>query len=107
MIDLPRLEAGASFESTVFSQELFRFLRALSLDERLIRSLENYDFAETRQYGFVHTMYWSPLLMVIGDRSNDVANPGVAFFSVADPTQAMIGSIPVRHVRAQFLVIMR
>ncbi|CAI4211433.1 unnamed protein product [Parascedosporium putredinis] len=62
IIDLPRLETDGSFEPTLFSQELFRFLGALGLDENLVRSLENYDFTATKRYGFVHTMYEHAIL---------------------------------------------
>lgn len=72
IIDLPRLETGSSFEPTLFSQELFRFLDALGLDENLVRSLENYDFTATKQYGFVHTMYEHAILQ--GTRSHKLTH---------------------------------
>lgn len=73
LIDLPPLAEGASFIPTSFSTELFRFLRALGLEDRLVSTLEKYDFSETRRYGFVHTMYaLSPPAFV--PRSSQVAN---------------------------------
>lgn len=60
MIDLPLLAGDTCFQPTPFSTELFRFLGALGLDDGLISSLEKYNFAETKRYGFVHTMYSQP-----------------------------------------------
>ncbi|KXH63020.1 ubiquitin interaction domain-containing protein [Colletotrichum salicis] len=54
LIDLPRLN-GPSFE-TSFGIELRRFLGALGLDEKLVKSLDNYDFSETSRYGFIHSI---------------------------------------------------
>ncbi|KAM0334080.1 hypothetical protein ACHAQA_001100 [Verticillium albo-atrum] len=65
LIDLPRLDAANEVErnnrinesmETCFGTELRRFLRAQGLDEGLIKSLDNFDFAETERYGFVHTI---------------------------------------------------
>ncbi|OHW96350.1 tyrosyl-DNA phosphodiesterase domain-containing protein [Colletotrichum incanum] len=59
LIDLPRLETTQQTPSpavTPFGIELRRFLRALGLDEKLVQSLDNYDFSETSRYGFVHSM---------------------------------------------------
>ena len=61
LIDLPPLKKKTTFTPTPFSTELFRFLRALGLDDRLVSTLEKYDFSETRNYGFVHTMCGSSL----------------------------------------------
>ncbi|KAK0370912.1 ubiquitin interaction domain-containing protein [Colletotrichum limetticola] len=59
LIDLPRLN-GPPIE-TSFGTELRRFLRALGLDDKLVKSLDNYDFSETSRYGFVHSMsLWQP-----------------------------------------------
>ncbi|KAJ4304454.1 hypothetical protein N0V88_002067 [Collariella sp. IMI 366227] len=59
LIDLPKFqtaeERGAQ-ELTPFAEELFYFLRAQGLDEKLVLSLRNYDFTETMRYAFVHTM---------------------------------------------------
>ncbi|KAK1487035.1 ubiquitin interaction domain-containing protein [Colletotrichum tamarilloi] len=54
LIDLPRLN-GPPIE-TSFGTELRRFLRALGLDDKLVKSLDNYDFSETSRYGFVHSI---------------------------------------------------
>jgi hypothetical protein len=59
VIDLPKFETVEEREAqklTPFAEELFYFLRAQGLDEKLLNSLLNYDFAETGRYGFVHTM---------------------------------------------------
>ena len=57
LIDLPHLKEGTSFTPSPFSIELFRFLRAMGLEDNVVSSLEKYDFSETKRYGFVHTMY--------------------------------------------------
>ncbi|KAH0426867.1 tyrosyl-dna phosphodiesterase domain-containing protein [Colletotrichum camelliae] len=59
LIDLPRLEKTqqtAASTETLFGKELRRFLTALGIGEKLVRSLDNYDFSETSRYGFVHTI---------------------------------------------------
>ncbi|KAF6813493.1 tyrosyl-dna phosphodiesterase domain-containing protein [Colletotrichum plurivorum] len=59
LIDLPRLDNSQptyGTEETFFGRELRRFLRALGLEESLVKSLDNYDFSETRSYGFVHSI---------------------------------------------------
>ncbi|KAK2061223.1 ubiquitin interaction domain-containing protein [Colletotrichum caudatum] len=66
LIDLPKLEIiqqAAPRAETLFGTELRRFLRALGLDEKLIKSLDSYDFTETRRYGFVHS--------IAGSHTND------------------------------------
>ncbi|KAK2039736.1 ubiquitin interaction domain-containing protein [Colletotrichum somersetense] len=66
LIDLPKLESiqqAAPPAETLFGTELRRFLRALGLDEKLIKSLDSYDFTETRRYGFVHS--------IAGSHAND------------------------------------
>ncbi|KZL82279.1 ubiquitin interaction domain-containing protein, partial [Colletotrichum incanum] len=66
LIDLPRLETTQQTPSpavTPFGIELRRFLRALGLDEKLVQSLDNYDFSETSRYGFVHS--------IAGSHAND------------------------------------
>ncbi|KAK2000525.1 ubiquitin interaction domain-containing protein [Colletotrichum falcatum] len=66
LIDLPKLEGTqqtAHPAETLFGTELRRFLRALGLDEKLVKSLDNYDFTETSRYGFVHT--------IAGSHAND------------------------------------
>lgn len=59
IIDLPKFQTAEEREAqepTLFAEELFYFLRAQELDEKLVASLRNYDFAETTRYHFVHTM---------------------------------------------------
>ncbi len=59
IIDLPRFQTAEerdSQELTPFAEELFYFLRAQTLDEKLVTSLLNYDFSGTARYRFVHTM---------------------------------------------------
>ncbi|KAL0931608.1 tyrosyl-dna phosphodiesterase domain-containing protein [Colletotrichum truncatum] len=59
IIDLPRLEKMKQTTlptGTLFGNELRRFLRALGLEEKLVQSLDNYDFSETFRYGFVHSI---------------------------------------------------
>ncbi|KAK2024387.1 ubiquitin interaction domain-containing protein [Colletotrichum zoysiae] len=66
LIDLPKLEnrqQAAPPAETLFGTELRRFLRALGLDEKLVKSLDSYDFTETRRYGFVHS--------IAGSHAND------------------------------------
>ncbi|KAF9869206.1 ubiquitin interaction domain-containing protein [Colletotrichum karsti] len=55
LIDLPRLDDAekiAGTTETLFGNELRRFLQALGLDEKLVKSLDNYDFSETNRYGY-------------------------------------------------------
>ncbi|KAK1974850.1 ubiquitin interaction domain-containing protein [Colletotrichum cereale] len=66
LIDLPKLESTqqtAPLAETLFGTELRRFLRALGLDEKLVKSLDSYDFTETSRYGFVHS--------IAGSHAND------------------------------------
>lgn len=59
VIDLPKFQSAEEKEAqklTHFAEELFYFLRAQELDEKLLASLRNYDFTETRRYRFLHTM---------------------------------------------------
>ena len=59
IIDLPKFQTAEERDAqkfTPFGEELFYFLRAQGLDEKLLASLPNYDFAETERYHFVHTM---------------------------------------------------
>lgn len=56
LIDLPRLTNSTDHRPTPFSNGLGRFLRALGVDDSLISSLANYDFAQTKDLGFVYTM---------------------------------------------------
>ena len=59
IIDLPKLSEADQKDPeplTPFGQDMCFFLKAQGLDEGLVSSLKNYDFTETRHYGFVHTM---------------------------------------------------
>ncbi|KAI0190085.1 tyrosyl-DNA phosphodiesterase-domain-containing protein [Astrocystis sublimbata] len=55
LIDLP-MATQPKKQVTMFEQELCYFLKASGLDESLIDSLSKYDFSETEQYRFVHTI---------------------------------------------------
>ncbi|KAI0911948.1 tyrosyl-DNA phosphodiesterase-domain-containing protein [Ustulina deusta] len=55
LIDLPTVTDSAN-QLTMFGQELCYFLTASGLDEGLIKSLSKYDFSETSQYRFIHTI---------------------------------------------------
>lgn len=59
VIDVPRLKTDQARDAnklTPFAEELMYFLEAQHLDDKLIKSLRNYDFSETARYGFVHSM---------------------------------------------------
>lgn len=59
ILDLPKFETAEQREAQKlnrFADQLFYFLRAQGLDEKLVDSLHNYDFAEASRYEFVHTM---------------------------------------------------
>ncbi|KAK3296034.1 tyrosyl-DNA phosphodiesterase-domain-containing protein [Chaetomium fimeti] len=59
IIDLPKFEYAEQREAqepNAFSEDLFYFLRAQGLDEKLVSSLRNYDFTEADRYAFVHTI---------------------------------------------------
>lgn len=60
LIDVPRLADAAEHQPTAFSSKLSRFLLACQVDEKLVHSLTNYDFSQTAQLGFVHTMFVTP-----------------------------------------------
>jgi hypothetical protein len=65
LIDLPRLEQVGRQESlTPFGEDLCYFLRAQGLEDGLVDSLRYYDFSETENLGFVHTMQVSEANMV-------------------------------------------
>ncbi|KAI1420591.1 tyrosyl-DNA phosphodiesterase-domain-containing protein [Xylaria sp. FL1777] len=55
LIDLPTTTDPAN-QLTMFGQELCYFLTASGLDESLVKSLSKYDFSETSQYRFIHTI---------------------------------------------------
>lgn len=56
LIDLPRLAQPGQHKPTGFSTELAKFLRASKIDDKMVSSLTNYDFARTEKLGFVYTM---------------------------------------------------
>ena len=57
MIDLPRKSATASDEgSTLFYENLIYFLKAATLHDEIIAKLSEFDFSETADIAFVHTM---------------------------------------------------
>lgn len=57
LIDLPRKDGPTTGESkTSFYNDLVYFLRATTLHENVIAKLENFDFSNTAQFAFVHTM---------------------------------------------------
>jgi len=59
IIDLPKFQSAEERDAqklTPFAEELFYFLQAQGLDEKLLGSLRNYDFSATGRYQFVHTM---------------------------------------------------
>ncbi|KAI1174183.1 tyrosyl-DNA phosphodiesterase-domain-containing protein [Nemania sp. FL0916] len=55
LIDLP-ITTKPTSQLNEFGQELCYFLKASGLDESLINSLSKYDFSETNQYRFIHTI---------------------------------------------------
>lgn len=59
LIDLPRLRNPAHQAAnslTPFGEELSYFLEAQGVDKGMIQSLRKYDFSQTAQLGFVHTI---------------------------------------------------
>ncbi|RYC59815.1 hypothetical protein CHU98_g6380 [Xylaria longipes] len=56
LIDLPKATESEN-QLTMFGQELCYFLKSSGLDDSLVSSLSKYDFSETNQYRFVHTMW--------------------------------------------------
>ncbi|KAL2167747.1 hypothetical protein VTG60DRAFT_878 [Thermothelomyces hinnuleus] len=59
ILDLPKFETAEEREAQKlnrFADQLFYFLRAQGLDEKLVDSLRNYDFTEAGRYEFVHTI---------------------------------------------------
>lgn len=59
MIDLPRLAEDKVVDpgnTGLFGKELLRFLRAMGLDAKVVKSLNRFDFSRTAHIGFVHTM---------------------------------------------------
>lgn len=61
LIDLPRLAAKHGPVLTPFGKELIRFLTAMQLDSDVLDGLKNFDFTETANIAFVHTIGGSHL----------------------------------------------
>ena len=58
LIDLPRLPKthGPAENLTFFGQELVYYLRAMGLQDDVLRSIYNFDFSQTSNLAFVHTI---------------------------------------------------
>jgi len=59
LIDIPRLPDGNanSLDSvTTFGKELFYFLEAMGMDQPTLKSLLKFDYSETKDLAFVHSM---------------------------------------------------
>lgn len=59
IIDLPRLADGQQVlpqDMTFFGRELIHFIRAMDLQEDVVRSVYNFDFSATDGLAFVHTI---------------------------------------------------
>lgn len=59
LIDLPRLPEGEKSnleELPQFGRELFRFMKAMGLEQRIAQSLLKFDFSGTEEVAFVHTI---------------------------------------------------
>ena len=59
MVDLPRLPHGRAAgveDLTFFGKELVHFLRAMVIDEAVIKGVLDFDFTGTSELAFVHTM---------------------------------------------------
>lgn len=61
LIDLPRHDAASLADdpgpASSFKDDLVAFLGALTVDEKLVKSLDHYDFSQTASLRFVHSMY--------------------------------------------------
>ena len=59
LIDLPRLPDGQTTSAedlTFFGQELVSFCQAMGLQKDVVHSLRRFDFSETKEMAFVHTI---------------------------------------------------
>lgn len=59
IIDLPRLLGGQETSKTAmtrFGRELVYFLEAMGLDQKVVESVYKFDFSQTEDYAFVHTI---------------------------------------------------
>ncbi|EGD90374.2 uncharacterized protein TERG_06602 [Trichophyton rubrum CBS 118892] len=59
LIDLPRKANETVNDTTPFRDELVYFLRASTLNEKIIDKMLQYDFSKTAKYAFVHSMWTS------------------------------------------------
>lgn len=57
LIDLPRKANETVDDTTPFRDELVYFLRASTLNEKIIDKMLQYDFSQTAKYAFVHSMW--------------------------------------------------
>lgn len=57
LIDLPRKANETIDDTTPFRDELVYFLRASTLNEKIIDKMLQYDFSKTAKYAFVHSMW--------------------------------------------------
>ena len=56
LIDLPRKQNSPEQKTTAFFDDLVYFLKASTLNEKIIAKLSEFDFSETANIAFVHTM---------------------------------------------------
>ncbi|KAF2817202.1 phospholipase D/nuclease [Mytilinidion resinicola] len=57
LVDLPRRSGkDADAELTPFAKELFHFVRAKGLPEKVLKGLKNFDYSRTNHLAFVHTI---------------------------------------------------
>ncbi|KAJ5203938.1 tyrosyl-DNA phosphodiesterase-domain-containing protein [Penicillium cinerascens] len=59
LIDLPKKGTQPGFcedSKTPFYEELVYFLKATTLNEKIIQKMDNFDFSKTARYAFVHTI---------------------------------------------------
>lgn len=57
LIDLPRKANETVDDTTPFRDELVYFLRASTLNEKIIDKMLQHDFSKTAKYAFVHSMW--------------------------------------------------
>lgn len=58
IIDLPRLPYKIeSAQLTQFEEDLIYYLTAMGLDSVVVESIKKFDFSNTRDLAFVHSMY--------------------------------------------------
>ncbi|KAL2201350.1 tyrosyl-DNA phosphodiesterase-domain-containing protein [Corynascus similis CBS 632.67] len=87
IIDLPKFETAEAREAQIlnrFAEQLFYFLRAQGLDEKLLDSLRNYDFTEAGRYEFVHT--------IPGSHTGDDALKRIGYCGLGHSVDALVGA---------------